>query len=177
MRFRLCGAIASVGLGLIGCGPKRQKAILPLPPPAPTAVGSVPVAAPPATDEAPVPAPPAPAPPRKRPRRSAPPPPPAVVSAPLALPAPAPAPRLSEILSPARRRQYEEAFEQQVAQASAAVGRTAGQKLTAAQQESVARIQTFLQQARDARPNDLATAVQLARRAALLAADLAKGLP
>jgi hypothetical protein len=55
----------------------------------------------------------------------------------------------------------------------AVVGRNLNRDLT----EMVGRIQTFQRQAEQARETDLVTAVNLARRADLLAQDLLKRLP
>ena len=53
----------------------------------------------------------------------------------------------------------------------------AGKNLNANQSEIVNRIRTFQKQAEQAREQDLVTAVNLARRADLLAQDLIKRLP
>jgi hypothetical protein len=53
----------------------------------------------------------------------------------------------------------------------------ASRKLTADQDSLVVRIRTFVMQAEQAREQDLVTAVSLARRADLLAQDLAGRLP
>ncbi len=53
----------------------------------------------------------------------------------------------------------------------------AGKNLNANQSEIVNRIRTFQKQAEQAREQDLVTAVNLARRADLLARDLLERLP
>jgi hypothetical protein len=93
-------------------------------------------------------------------------------------PAPAPAaPQLSEILTEDRRKQYEADFARSVASARAALDRAATRpKLTPRQQESVSRIQAFLKQAEESKVKDLATANQLALRAALFGQALLRSL-
>jgi hypothetical protein len=89
---------------------------------------------------------------------------------------PEPAPQLSEMLTPAQRRQYEAGFAQSTRSAKAALSKTSGRILTPEQTQTAERIQTFLDQAEKSRPGDLGTALQLARRADLLAQDLLKSL-
>jgi hypothetical protein len=84
--------------------------------------------------------------------------------------------RLEEVLPEERRRQFETDFSRSLAQARSALNQTSGRRLTAAQRQTTERIRTFLQQAEQAKKGDLATAVQLARRAELLANDLRKSL-
>ena len=92
-------------------------------------------------------------------------------------PPPTPAtPPLSEILSDDRRRQYEADFAGCVGRARAAVSTANKRHLSIHNREAVQRILTFLQQAEDSKGRDLATAVQLARRADLLGQDLLKSL-
>ena len=85
-------------------------------------------------------------------------------------------PLLAEILTPGQRQQYTAEYAQDVARSNAALKQTSGRNLTATQKEMVGRIRTFLNQANAARYNDLATAVQLSRRADLLSQELLKGL-
>jgi len=89
---------------------------------------------------------------------------------------PAPTPRLGEILTDARRREYEADFTGSMARARAAVSRASGRRLNATQRETVDRIRVFLRQAEASRAKDLATALQLARRADLLGQDLLTSL-
>jgi hypothetical protein len=86
------------------------------------------------------------------------------------------APQLSEILPDDRRKQYEADFAACVLRARAAVSTASNRRLTNHNQETVKRILTFLQQAEDSKVRDLATALQLARRADLLGQDLLKSL-
>jgi hypothetical protein len=53
---------------------------------------------------------------------------------------------------------------------------TSTRALNARQQETTARIRTFLAQANAVRDNDISTALQLARRADLLGQELLKSL-
>jgi hypothetical protein len=53
----------------------------------------------------------------------------------------------------------------------------AGKNLTAEQKDIAERVQTYMKQAEQAREQDLVTAVNLARRADLLAKDLLERLP
>jgi hypothetical protein len=85
-------------------------------------------------------------------------------------------PQLAEILTGDQRRQYQAEYTQDVVRSNTALKQAGGHSLSAAQRETVARIRTFLNQAEAARYNDLATAVQLSRRANLLAQELLKGL-
>ena len=89
---------------------------------------------------------------------------------------PPPAPQLGELLTSDRRRQYEEDFNRSVAQAKAALNQVSTRRLTAGNQQAGERVRTFLQQAEDAKRKDLVTALQLARRAEVLAQDLLKSL-
>jgi hypothetical protein len=89
---------------------------------------------------------------------------------------PAPVPHLGEILTDSRRREYEADYSRFLAEARAAMSRTSGRRLNATQLETVGRIRIFLQQAEKSHSSDLATALQLARRAELLGQDLLKSL-
>jgi len=85
-------------------------------------------------------------------------------------------PQLSEILTEDRRKQIEADLLASVARANEAVKRAAGRRLNERQQEYLQRIKTFLEQAEKSKANDLAAALQLARRADLLGEDLQKSL-
>jgi hypothetical protein len=87
-----------------------------------------------------------------------------------------PAPQLGEILSAERLQQLHTSFNQRVASAKAARDKASGAKLSGEQQETVARIRTFLNQAEAAEKKDPVTALQLALRADLLGADLLDSL-
>ncbi len=88
----------------------------------------------------------------------------------------APPPELREIISGDQRRQYETEFSQDVERAGAALKLAGARSLTNEQQETTARIRTFLAQATAARDNDISTALQLARRADLLSQELLKSM-
>jgi hypothetical protein len=154
--------------GLSGCWLGRKKpTVLRVPPPPPPAA-SVPAALP-APDPPPVPVKKPVVPPTPKPAPSRPLPP-------VAAPAPAPAPQLGELLTPGRRQQYEQDFTRSVTQARAVLSQLSGRKLTAGDQQAVGRVGTFLQQAEQVKGNDLVTALQLAKRAEVLAQDLLKSL-
>jgi hypothetical protein len=87
---------------------------------------------------------------------------------------PSPPPQLGEILSDAQRRQYEADYAQSLSRARSALQQASGKSLTPTQRETVERIQTFIQQAEESKGKDLATALQLARRADVLGQDLLK---
>jgi len=88
----------------------------------------------------------------------------------------APPPQLTEIISAEQRQRYESEFSQGVGRANSVLALAASKHLSVSQQEATARIQTFLAQAISARPSDLSTALQLARRADLLGQELLKTL-
>jgi hypothetical protein len=194
MRLREILLTAPLAIALSGCwfGKKPVVAAMPLPPQPISMNPVLPPAPQPGEDEEELPAiqpapvpdatklepPPEPAPPAKRPPRPTK-PSPASPEAPV--PAvtqpPAKPPRLEEVLTEERRRQFETDFSRSVAQARAALNQTSGRSLSSVQRQTAERIRTFLQQAEQAKKGDLATAVQLARRAELLAQDLRKSLP
>jgi uracil phosphoribosyltransferase len=100
------------------------------------------------------------------------PPPPAVPVE----PAPA-APRLSQIFTAEQLREYNRTLEDSLDRVRKVLGTVASKNLNSEQTQVVQRIQTFQKQAEQAREQDLVTAVNLARRADLLAQDLIKRLP
>ena len=122
-------------------------------------------------------APPPPAPPTAPPRR------PATAAAPRATPPPAPPPetpplpRLGQIFTAVQLREYNQTLDQSLEHVRRALAIAAGKTLNADQSEIVNRIRTFQKQAEQAREQDLVTAVNLARRADLLARDLLDRLP
>jgi hypothetical protein len=116
--------------------------------------------------------PPAPAPRRPAPVRATAPPPPTVVPT-----EPPPTPRLGQIFTAEQLREYNRALEESLDRVKRVLGTVAGRNLNAEQTQMVRRIQTFQKQAEQAREQDLVTAVNLARRADLLAQDLVKRLP
>ena len=116
--------------------------------------------------------PPPPAPPRRPPvvatPRPAPPPP---------VPEPAPSPRLGQIFTADQSREYNRALDESLNRVRAVLAAAANRRLTPDQDGVVVRIKTFVMQAEQAREQDLVTAVNLAKRADLLAQDLAGRLP
>jgi hypothetical protein len=170
-----------------GCWPARKKkpVLLPFPPPPPAAAKPAPKPAatlpvPPSVPIGPAPQPlpppvlpdqPAPAKKTPRPRRK-------IVAPvlPKADPPPAPAPQLSELLSDERRRQYDAEFSKNVAQARGVLNQLTGRNLNVANRKTADRVRTFLDQAEAEKVRDLVTALQLAKRADLLAQDLLDSL-
>ena len=86
-------------------------------------------------------------------------------------------PRLAQILTPEESRRNNQDLDQYTDSARKALGRVAGRALTPEQKDIAERVQTYLTQAEQARDQDLVTAVNLARRADLLAKDLLDRLP
>lgn len=103
--------------------------------------------------------------------RPAPPPPPA------AAPDVPPPPRLGQIFTAEQLREYRRNLDESLERVRRALVAVVGRNLTRDLTEIVGRIQTFQRQAEQARETDLVTAVNLARRADLLAQDLLKRLP
>jgi hypothetical protein len=87
------------------------------------------------------------------------------------------APKLAQILTPEESRRNTQELEQYVESVRRALAKLMGKNLNAEQKVTAQRIQTFLTQAEQAREQDLVTAVNLARRADLLAKDLLERLP
>lgn len=192
MRLREVLLTAPLAIALSGCWFGKKPVVVALPLPLqPVAMNPVlPPFPQPAEEEQPLPAiqpapvpdaatlepPPEPTPPPKRtvrPKKPSPSPEPPVQAT---IQPPAPPARLEEVLTDDRRRQLETDFSRSVAQARAALNQTGGRSLKGVQRQTADRIRTFLQQADQAKKGDLATAVQLARRAELLAQDLRKSL-
>lgn len=139
-------------------------------PPAP----GLPEEAPPGTPEEELP--PAPQPEPQRRRRISRPAPAAPVSAPKPAPVeePAgPAPQLGEVITPEQRSELRRVFDEASSQAKQSLGKLEGRTLSGERAESVARVRAFLAQAESLLESDLRSAAELARRAALLARDLA----
>jgi hypothetical protein len=90
---------------------------------------------------------------------------------------PAPALRLSQILTPEESRRNTQELDQYMESVKKQLLRVAGKNLTAEQKDIAERVRTYLTQAEQARDKDLVTAVNLARRADLLAKDLVERLP
>jgi hypothetical protein len=190
----LLPVVLSVGLsGCIFGGGKPAKVVAPTQVPAPPVTASAPVPVPqpppPVAEEVPSPEPPTeqiplrtetaptgpelklpePTPTPRRPQqtRTEPPKPEAPPE-----PAPVAVPQLTEILSSAQRSQMESELTDHLARARSALGKVPRVTLNASQRETYDRINTFILQAEQARANDPATALQLAKRADLLAQDL-----
>lgn len=90
---------------------------------------------------------------------------------------PVPALRLSQILTPEESRRNTQELDQYTESVKKALTKVAGRTLTPEQRDIAERVQTYLTQAEQARDQDLVTAVNLARRADLLAKDLIGRLP
>lgn len=114
-------------------------------------------------------------PPPALPRRPAPPRAVAVPQPPA--PEPAPAPRIGQIFTAEQRREYNRSIDESLDRVRRVLAMVAGRSLNAGLAEIVNRIETFQKQAEQARESDLVTAVNLARRADVLAQDLVKRLP
>jgi hypothetical protein len=87
-----------------------------------------------------------------------------------------PVPRLGEILSAEQSREYTQALDQSLALVQRSLTAIASRRLTADQRQTAGRVRVFARQAEDLRSRDLATAVNLAKRAELLAQDLLRQL-
>lgn len=93
------------------------------------------------------------------------------------LPPPAaPAPKLGEVLPDEQRREYLASIDADLAAAQKVLRDVEGKPLSRDQSENANRIRTFVQQAGEARSSNITAAVQLARRAAVLAAELARSI-
>jgi hypothetical protein len=102
------------------------------------------------------------------------PPTPAPVSpAPSPVNPPSEPPRLADLLTPAQQRQYNADIDQGVQHAQASLNSIGSRTLTKEQQDGVAQVRTFIQQALSTRGSNLPGAKSLAERAEVLARDLA----
>jgi len=90
---------------------------------------------------------------------------------------PAPALKLSQILTPEESRRNAQELEQYTENVKRNLTKVKGRNLTPELRDIAERVQTYLTQAEQARDQDLVTAVNLARRADLLAKDLVDRLP
>ncbi len=192
MNIRSAVALLVLAGSLTGCSWRKRPAPAPLPPPPlpspvqpqppepmpPPGIEPRPEALP--ADPAPgveekelPPAPKPPAPPRRRaspaPATPAPPEPEEEAAA-------KPAPQLGEVLTPDRRAALQGQYESAIAQAKQDLERISGRKLNAEQNQSAARVRAFLVQAESLMATDPSSAAELARRAALLARDLANSI-
>ncbi|MBI5280987.1 MAG: hypothetical protein HY858_04830 [Candidatus Solibacter usitatus] len=93
-----------------------------------------------------------------------------------AQPATVAGPALGEVLSDSQRQAYRQTLEENLAQAKRYLGEIRGRSLTREHAENATRVRAFVRQAEEARGRDLGAAVQLSRRAALLARDLVESL-
>ncbi len=93
------------------------------------------------------------------------------------VPEPAPSPRLGQIFTADQLREYNRTLDESLNRVRAVLAAAANRHLTPDQDGVIVRIKTFVMQAEQAREQDLVTAVNLARRADLLAQDLAVRLP
>ncbi|MFM2126155.1 MAG: hypothetical protein RL328_2606 [Acidobacteriota bacterium] len=182
----LCAVLAS-SLVTSGClfGKKKKVVRVFVPPPVPAKVppsSNPPVVTeslpdPVAQSEGAAPAiplatlPPAPARPTP-PAKPAAPKPPVVVEAP-----PAPAPKPITIFSAEERRQLNQELDERLDRVRRALARVEGRSLSAELIALANNARAFLQQAEQARTQDLVTAVNLAKRADLFATDLVSRLP
>jgi hypothetical protein len=122
-----------------------------------------------------MPTPPPPPPPQRRtapPVRATAPPPPVIPPE-----QPPTTPRLGQIFTADQLRKYNRMLDESLDRVKRVLGSVAGKNLNPELVQIVGRIQTFQKQAEQAREQDLVTAVNLARRADLLAQDLVKRLP
>jgi len=84
---------------------------------------------------------------------------------------------LGQIFTADQLREYNRSLDESLDRVRKVLGNVAGKSLNPELTQIVSRIQTFQKQAEQARDQDLVTAVNLARRADLLAQDLVKRLP
>jgi hypothetical protein len=92
-------------------------------------------------------------------------------------PPPVAAPKLAQILTPEESRRNNLELEQSTERVKKALATVAGRNLSPELRDVAERVRTYLLQAEQARDQDLVTAVNLARRADLLAKDLLERLP
>lgn len=109
---------------------------------------------------------PRPAPPARRP-----PPPKPAATQPAAIEPPA-TPKLAQIFSPDQRREYNKILDASLERVQTELEALAKRNLSKEQKDQVERIREFQTQAKQAREDDLVTAVSLAKRADQLAQDL-----
>jgi hypothetical protein len=90
---------------------------------------------------------------------------------------PAPAPKLAQILTPDEARRNNQELDQSMDRVRRALAMVGNRNLSPELKDVVERVRTYLSQAEQTREQDLVTAVNLARRADLLAKDLLERLP
>lgn len=87
---------------------------------------------------------------------------------------PEPAPQLVQMLSPEKRKEYDQLIDQNLNQAQKSLSAVSGRSLNAEQHESANLILAFIRQAKEAREQDPLRAQSLAERASVLAQHLEK---
>jgi hypothetical protein len=90
---------------------------------------------------------------------------------------PVPAPKLAQILTPDETRRNNQELDQSLERARRVLAMVGNRNLSPELKGIVELVKTFLSQAEQTREQDLVTAVNLARRADLLAKDLFERLP
>ena len=100
---------------------------------------------------------------------------PTVAEPPAAAPA-APAPQLRPMLTAAEKQNLERSVSDRIARAQSILAAVGGRRLSGEQEDLAAQIRTFIRQAEEARTTDLLRANNLAERAEVFAAELAKRL-
>lgn len=180
---RLCLVVMAAALLFSsGCWPRKKKVAPPPPAPAPQAQ--------PAPREQPEPSPPpGPAPvPQAQPPETPPPARPAHPHAthpgtprpqpapPAAAPTPEPVPQLGEMIPAGQRRQLDASYGSDLRKARDVLATVGAAKLDATRAEMATRVRSFIRQAEEYHDRDLVAAAELARRARLLAEDLAARL-
>jgi hypothetical protein len=189
-RFRACVALFSLSLFTTGCLLQKKQARVfhypPAPRPSPGSSKPPPILDPPELPviatvnttqelasligtgvwEFPPPPPPTPTPRRPPPVKPTTPAPPAAVEA-----APT-TPRIAQLFTPDQLRENVKIYDDSLGQVQNALDAIGKRNLTADERERVAQIRDFVRQAKQAREEDLMTAVSLAKRADSLAKDL-----
>ncbi|HEX5431782.1 MAG TPA: hypothetical protein VFW83_07440, partial [Bryobacteraceae bacterium] len=94
-----------------------------------------------------------------------------------ALPAGPTPPKIVQIFTPEQQREYNRELDDSLGRVQRALEVVSRKSLTPEQTAAADRIRVFQTQAEQARTQDLVTAVNLARRADLLAKDLLERLP
>ena len=102
-------------------------------------------------------------------------PPPAPATPPAAPPASEP-PKLGDMLTPDQQKELNTYIDQSLQQALGSLNTIRNRQLNKEQQDRVAQVRTFIQQAQTLRASDLPGAKSLAERAEVLARDLAASL-
>jgi len=117
-----------------------------------------------------------PPPPRPAPATRRPPPAKPAAAPPAAIETPA-TPRIAQIFTPAQLRENNRILDESLDRVERALEALGKRNLNTEQKDRVAQIRDFQKQAKQAREEDLVTAVSLAKHADLLAQDLLNRLP